>query len=242
MPLRTRRLLVITGTIPLCLVILAPRAHAQATPVSVVVRPGAAVVLDTAPCVRTVAASGGAVETPTGADGRAYAIYRAPGTQSGDVDVTIVTGPKPSGDGKSCEPATAKQFRIGVDKTPQVSDRAMSESFRILMTAFVLALLLESGFALLFNWRLFLEFFDGKAWRTPIMLLGALMVVRTFNLDLMASLFDAYGSLPANAPSQGGRRAQGVATAFATATICALVRLLPTMRATPWGVWTTASC
>jgi hypothetical protein len=203
MPPRLRRL-VATGTIPACLLLAAGPVCAQSAPTAVVARPGAAAVLDTAPCVRAVAVSGGSIETPAGADGRMYAIYRAPDTQSGDVDVTIVTGPKASADGKTCEPATAKQFRITADRTPQVSDRAMSEAFRILMTAFVLALLLESGFALLFNWRLFLEFFDGKAWRSPIMLLGALMIVRTFDLDLMASLFDAYSSRPADAPSTGG--------------------------------------
>ena len=38
----------------------------------------------------------------------------------------------------------------------------------------------------------FLEFFVGKAWRTPIMFVAALIIVRYFHLDLMARLFDVY--------------------------------------------------
>lgn len=60
------------------------------------------------------------------------------------------------------------------------------------MAAFVIAVLLESAFALLFNWRLFLEFFVGKAWRTPIMFVAAVIIVRAFELDLVAQLFSAY--------------------------------------------------
>jgi len=78
----------------------------------------------------------------------------------------------------------------------------------------VLALLLESAFALLFNWRLFLEFFAGKAWRTPIMFVGALLVVEAFNLGPHARLFDAYN------PASGGARSAG---SWFTAILTAMV-------------------
>lgn len=116
--------------------------------------------------------------------------------------MSIQTGQKQNAD-KSCEPPAVKQFAIGVDNTPKIPDDAVNTSFRILMLAFVLALLLESAFALLFNWRLFLEFFAGKAWRTPIMFLGALLVVKAFHLDLMARLFDAYNPTSVGARSLG---------------------------------------
>ena len=77
-------------------------------------------------------------------------------------------------------------------RLPEIPPGALEEAFRILMSALVLAVLLESAFALLFNWRLFLEFFVGKAWRTPIMFVAALIIVRYFHLDLMARLFDVY--------------------------------------------------
>ncbi len=76
--------------------------------------------------------------------------------------------------------------------TPELPEGAVEQAFRILMAALLLAVLLENAFALLFNWRLFQEFFVGKAWRTPIMFGGALMIVRTFGLDLMARLVRAF--------------------------------------------------
>jgi hypothetical protein len=107
------------------------------------------------------------------------------------VSITIETGTKEKTD-KSCEGGTQKQFIVASDRTPQVSDEALKKSFTILVAFYVVAFLLESAFALPFNWRLFQEFFVGKAWRTPIMFVGALLVVRNFDLDLMASLLDAY--------------------------------------------------
>ena len=89
------------------------------------------------------------------------------------------------------------------DRTPSIPDSALSKAFNILVTAVVLALLLESACALLFNWRLFLEFFVGRAWRTPAMFGGAWLIVGIFDLDLMAALFDAYNPRADGLPSKG---------------------------------------
>lgn len=97
---------------------------------------------------------------------------------------------------------------------PRLPDDILPQAFRILMSAFVIAVLLESAFALLFNWRLFHEFFVGKAWRTPIMFAAAVLIVRAFpQLDLLARLFAVYS---------GAGTAQGTwATAALTAMILA---------------------
>ena len=92
--------------------------------------------------------------------------------------------------------AAATLHAQGTD--PKLPDDILPQAFRILISAFVIAVLLESAFALVFNWRLFLEFFVGKAWRTPIMFGAALLVVRAFpQLDLIARLFAVYSGSPA---------------------------------------------
>lgn len=173
-------------------------------PEKLVVRPGSAIILDSAACVRPlVPGANGAVETAKVSDAKTFAIYTAPPSQSADVLVLIETGSKDKTDKSGCESAVQRQFTISTDRTPQIPDSAIGKAFNILAAAFVLALLLESAFALLFNWRLFLEFFAGKAWRTPIMFVGALATVSAFNLDLMASLLDAYSPRADGLPSKG---------------------------------------
>lgn len=178
-------------------------AQAPTTSTKLLVRPGDTVVLGgPAVCVKPVASSAGTVEIVKTADPvpKSFAIYQVPNDLTADAQVTIVTGTKDAD--KTCEGAATRQFTIGIDRTPQVSDDALKKSFNILLSAFVIALLLESAFALLFNWRLFHEFLVGKAWRTPIMFAGALIVVRAFDLDLMASLFDAYNPRPDGAATK----------------------------------------
>jgi hypothetical protein len=158
------------------------------------VRPGQQVVLDTAPCLVAIQpVPGGALEIARVSDTRMHAVFTAPAAETSSPVVVIVErGTSLTTDGKACESPVRSQFNISVDRTPEVPPGALEQSFRILMAVFVLAVLLENAFALLFNWRLFLEFFVGKAWRTPIMFFGALIIVRTFELDLVAQLFRAY--------------------------------------------------
>lgn len=181
-----------------------------------IARPDQQLVLDTAPCLVAVQpAAGGALEITRAGDARMHAVFTTPAAETSSPVIAIVErGTKLAADSKSCEAAARRQFNISVTRTPEVPPAALEQSFRILMAAFVIAVLLENAFALLFNWRLFLEFFVGKAWRTPIMFLGALIIVRSFDLDLVAQLFRAY--------SPDGNAAIGRGTMF-TSAITAMV-------------------
>ena len=57
---------------------------------------------------------------------------------------------------------------------------------------FVVAVLLESAFSIIFNWRVFLTYFDTRGVKTIIMIVVSLIVVIAFNLDVVASLVAAY--------------------------------------------------
>jgi len=67
-----------------------------------------------------------------------------------------------------------------------------------------LALVLESGLALIFNWRPFVETFNARAVRPLVALVVALIVVFTFNLDLMTALINAVSTQPLAANSSTG--------------------------------------
>lgn len=71
----------------------------------------------------------------------------------------------------------------------RLTDAATYEpAFKILFAIFVLALLLESGLAVLFNWRPFVMTFDARGVKTLVSLAFSLFFVLTFQLDLCAKL------------------------------------------------------
>src|SRR5215813_1961306 len=66
-----------------------------------------------------------------------------------------------------------------------------SAGFKALFVLFVLAVVLESALAILFNWRPFVENFNARAVRPPVSFVVSLVFVRTFSLDLVTSLVNA---------------------------------------------------
>jgi hypothetical protein len=84
-------------------------------------------------------------------------------------------------------------------------DRATYEKiFKAIFLLFILALVLESGLALIFNWRPFVETFDARAVKPLVSLIFAYLFVSYFNLDLMTAIVAAASS-QAPAPSLPGR-------------------------------------
>lgn len=83
-------------------------------------------------------------------------------------------------DGSVVEPVIAKGSNI------------YTESLAALTKLFVLAVLVESALSLIFNWRVFLEFFNKRAIKTLVMFLVSLTVVRTFDIDIVAQLMKVY--------------------------------------------------
>lgn len=77
-----------------------------------------------------------------------------------------------------------------------LSDAVYSTSISALTVLFVMAVVLESAFAVIFNWRIFLAYFSTKGVKTIVMVVVSLILVYAFNLDVVASLITAY-KLPA---------------------------------------------
>ncbi len=95
-----------------------------------------------------------------------------------------------------------KQIKIGPD-TPTLADSAHYDaSFRALFALFILAVLVECGLALLFNWKPFVQAFDTRAVNALVAFAFSLLLVRLFDLDIATKLINTYSgsSLPGNWP------------------------------------------
>ncbi|ANL87883.1 hypothetical protein [Rhizobium phaseoli] len=77
-----------------------------------------------------------------------------------------------------------------------LSEAVYSTSLSALTVLFVTAVILESAFSVIFNWRIFLSYFSSSGVKTIVMVVVSLVVVYVFNLDIVASLVAAY-KLPA---------------------------------------------
>jgi hypothetical protein len=83
------------------------------------------------------------------------------------------------------------------------SKETYERAFKILFIAFVVALLLESGLAVLFNWRPFLMLFDARGVRTVVSVAFGYLFVKAFDLDIVHELVAAYSTSPPK-PSEFG--------------------------------------
>ena len=78
------------------------------------------------------------------------------------------------------------------DLTVSLTDDIYNDSLRALTILFVVAVLLESAFTTIFEWRVFLTYFSRRGIKTLIMILASYWVVRQFDLDIFVALLKAY--------------------------------------------------
>ena len=87
-----------------------------------------------------------------------------------------------------------KEIKIAVtpkaarNTTTEFSEAAYPEAVKALFLLLVLATVLESALAILFNWRPFVETFNSRAVKPVVSFVVSLAVVYMFDLDLMTTL------------------------------------------------------
>ena len=161
---------------------LASPALAQAPAEAHTVRAGQSVALatgSTAPIAVTTDAKRGKTsisETAT-APKQYTLLYTAPDTTAAFTESVVFTNPTSH----------------SVDLTVVPGDGAIyQQAFKSLFVLFVLALLLESGLAVLFRWRPFLVYLDGRGVKTVVNVAFALLFVATFDMDIVTDLVNVY--------------------------------------------------
>lgn len=106
-------------------------------------------------------------------------LYTAPQTNAAFTESVIFTNPTSH----------------SVEVTVVPGDGAIYQQvFKLLFVLFVLALLLESGLAVLFRWRPFLVYFDGRGVKTVVSSVFALFLVWSFDVDIVTDLVNCYSS------------------------------------------------
>jgi hypothetical protein len=101
---------------------------------------------------------------------------------------------------------------VSAPEKPAIQAIALADAFKILALMFVLAVLLEQALSVLFNWRVFLQYFNAGGVKTVVSVLVAWLILEAFKLDLMADLINLYSST---------KVASGAATKLLTAFILA---------------------
>ena len=74
---------------------------------------------------------------------------------------------------------------------PELDRDVYAQVFRLLFTILAVAVVLESGLAIIFNWRPFIRRFDGRGVRTVIAVFVAWLVASGLQLDLIDRLYAA---------------------------------------------------
>ena len=92
-----------------------------------------------------------------------------------------------TGDGSGTSDRDGDGSRVAGDDEP------LDASGNALLKLFVLALILESALALLFNWRPFVARYDGRGVKAPISFAAALILTLFFKPDAIETLMEAYG-------------------------------------------------
>jgi hypothetical protein len=151
-----------------------------------------------------VASEKGAADKPTAGKGAADKV--APEKPAED---------KGAGDVPATDKAAAARNPLSLD-----NDQIYSKSLAALTMLFVIAVLLENAFSVIFNWRVFLAYFSVRGVKTIIMIAISLLIVNAFGIDVMASLIAAYKSPPKGLPVDPAS-ISGPASLFVTALILA---------------------
>jgi len=63
----------------------------------------------------------------------------------------------------------------------------------VLVVFFVLSVVFEVATSAIFNWRLFIVYLEGKGWKTPVTILLAFTMFKSYDLDIVRDLLVALG-------------------------------------------------
>jgi hypothetical protein len=103
---------------------------------------------------------------------------------------------------------SSRSVQVNVTNRPQPPDLTSEDiyiaSFKAIFVLFIIAILLESGLAVIFNWRPFIEIFDTRGVKTIIAFALAYFFVEIFDLDITTSLVNIYSeqTWPVNLPGK----------------------------------------
>jgi hypothetical protein len=112
-----------------------------------------------------------------------------------NVNILVYIAPPSGREGDSATVGgTAKQAVVTIRQpAPTLTDpRFYEASFKAIFVLFILAILVESGLALLFRWRPYIDNFDRRTVNPIVAFVFSFLFVEAFNLDVTQSLVNVY--------------------------------------------------
>lgn len=86
-----------------------------------------------------------------------------------------------------------------------MTEAAWIDLVQILVLFLVLSVVFETALTPVFNWRWFARRFEGKGVKTPVTVVLAFLVFRSFDVDIIKDILNAFGSSGDNTASFGGQ-------------------------------------
>jgi hypothetical protein len=132
------------------------------------------------------AALGTARVEVTGTSPVTYAlVYQAPQVVN---DTDVVVNYKLDGEDRS-----VKVLVTSLPQPPTLQGQdTYEESFKALFVLFIIAVIIESGLSVVFNWRPFIQFFDARGVKTILAFAFSYFFVEWFDLDIATRLVNLY--------------------------------------------------
>lgn len=131
-------------------------------------------------------------------DPKSYSLLYLPPSTATDTTDTVTY----STDGKTYN----VPISVNAEAQPPTltSAELYSQSFKVLFVLFIIAVILESGLSVIFNWRPFIQLFDSRGMKTIISVGFALFFVSVFDLDVTTRLINVYSgsNFPVNLPGK----------------------------------------
>ena len=96
-------------------------------------------------------------------------------------------------------------FAVAQDSESEPTELQLEweEVGKVLILFLVLSIVFETAFTPIFNWRIFLRYFEGKGVKTPLIIVIAFIVFWRYDLDIVEKLLFALGQ--EQATTTGGK-------------------------------------
>lgn len=85
----------------------------------------------------------------------------------------------------------------GVSSLPARSRMDRTKVINVLFLVLALSLVFESAMSVLFDWRIFIRYFEGRGVKTPLIIAVAFLVFLNYDLDIVAELLRGFPGIHA---------------------------------------------
>lgn len=106
-------------------------------------------------------------------------------------EINAINTPTDAGAQNGAKTGATSVADLSPSPQPRIDADVYGEMFKILFAVFTIALVLESALAVIFNWRLFLVYFDSRGMKTIVSVVAGVLVAVLLRFDVIDRLYKA---------------------------------------------------